>query len=105
MEWNRESIAAAIVGTGGAWMLGSALLRERANRLNSVQRRGLVLAGAGFLIIAFAARWLQGYGRMGIACSLAGTTIAMSGVFQLLKERAALRDSARRDSATSDLRD
>jgi hypothetical protein len=97
MEWNRDSVAAAIVGMGGAWMIGSALLGSRSSRMNFVQRRGLVLAGAGFLLTAFAARWMQGYGRIGIACSLGGTAVAMSGLYQLLKERAAKRDSALRD--------
>jgi hypothetical protein len=102
MEWNRDSVAAAIVGMGGAWMIGSALLGSRSSRMSYVQRRGLVLSGAGFLLTAFAARWLQGYGRIGIACSLGGTAVAMSGLYQLLKERAAQRDSAQRDSAMRD---
>jgi hypothetical protein len=91
MEWNRESVATAIVGTGGAWLLGSAVLRNRAGRWNSAQRRGLALSGTGFLLSAAAARFLQDAGRFGIAVSLLGTALAMIGMYALVKERAARR--------------
>ena len=99
MDWNREAVAAAVVGAGGAWMLGSALFSAKAQPMNIGQRRALALSGAGFLITAFAARWMQNFGRVGIACSLAGTVIAMIGMYQLQKERIALRESRLRDAA------
>lgn len=91
MELDRDTIASAVVGTGGAWLLGSALLHGRSGRWNAVQRRGLIYAGAGFLLSAIAARWLQSYGNPGIAVSIVGTLFAMRGMYILIKERAALR--------------
>ena len=55
MDLDRDTIASAIVGTGGAWLLGSAVLHSRSDRWNAMQRRGLVLAGVGFLMSAVAA--------------------------------------------------
>jgi hypothetical protein len=94
MDWNRDSVASGIVGMGGAWMIGSAFLTPGAARLNFIQRRGLVLTGAGFLVNAIAARWLQAYGRAGIACSLTGSALAMVGMNHLLRERTARRAAA-----------
>lgn len=91
VEWDRDTIASAIVGTGGAWLLGSVVLQGRSGRWNAAQRRGLLYAGAGFLLCAMAARWLQGYGNAGIAVSLVGTMLAMRGMYTLVRERAALR--------------
>lgn len=91
MDLDRDTIASAIVGTGGAWLLGSAVLHGRSDRWNATQRRGLVLAGIGFLMSAIAARWLQSYGNRGIAVSLMGTLIAMRGMYILVRERAARR--------------
>lgn len=99
MDWNRESVAATIVAVGGAYMLGTALLAPGAQKLNGVQRRGLALSGAGFLVNVIAVRWLQGYGRIGVLCSLAGTALAMIGMYQLVKERAALEAARRAASA------
>lgn len=87
---DRETVASAIVGTGGAWLLLSALLRARGGRWTAVQRHGMVWAGAGFLLTASAARWLQHTGPRGIAVSLLGTVLAMRGMYLLVKERARL---------------
>lgn len=86
MEWNREAVATFVVGAGGAWMVGAALT-HRGGNFNSAQRRGLFLSGAGFLTCAASARWMQSYGRLGIACSLLGTLTAMMGMYVLMKER------------------
>lgn len=91
MDLDRDTIASAVVGTGGAWLLGSAMFHGRTGRWNQVQRRGLVYAGVGFLLSAIAARWLQEFGNPGIAVSLSGTMLAMRGMYILVKERAALR--------------
>lgn len=98
MIWNREAIAVAIVGTGGAWMVGSALFNNGAKRLNAVQRRGLLLSGIGFIACAASARWLQNAGTAGIACSLAGTVIALTGMYQLMRERAERRATGKTDT-------
>lgn len=86
MNWNREAVATFVVSAGGAWMVGAALT-HRAGNFNAVQRRGLLLSGTGFLICAASARWMQAYGRVGIACSLFGTVTAMMGMYVLMKER------------------
>ncbi len=91
MDLNRDTIASAIVGTGGAWLLGTAVLHGRSGRWNVAQRRGMIYAGIGFLLSAIAARWLQHLGNGGIAVSLAGTMLAMRGMYVLVKERAARR--------------
>lgn len=93
MDLNRETIASAIVGTGGAWLLGSAIVHGRSGRWNAAQRRGLVYAGVGFLLSAIAARWLQPLGNRGIAVSLVGTMLAMRGMYVLVRERAARRSA------------
>ncbi len=95
MDLDRDTIASAIVGTGGAWLLGTAALHGRSGRWNAVQLRGLALSGAGLLMSAVAARWLQGYGNRGIAIALMGTALAMRGMYLLVRERSALRESAR----------
>lgn len=92
MNLDRETIASAIVGTGGAWMLGSALFHGRSGRWNAAQVQGLACAGLGFLMSAAAARWLQETGTRGIAISLAGTVLAMRGMYLLVRERAARRE-------------
>ncbi|MES2524553.1 MAG: hypothetical protein V4617_17775 [Gemmatimonadota bacterium] len=92
MDFDRDTVASAIVGTGGAWLLGSAILHRRSGRWNAAQLQGLALAGAGFLLSAVAARWLQGLGARGIAVSLVGTILAMRGMYLLVRERAARRD-------------
>ena len=89
MDLDRDTLASAIVGTGGAWLLGSAFYQSRSGRLNGVQLQGLVLAGVGFLMSAGAARWLQHTGPRGIAVSLLGTIFAMRGMYLLVRERAA----------------
>lgn len=91
MNWDRDTMASALVGTGGAWLLGSALLYGRTDRWNRAQVRGLVYAGLGFLTSAIAARWLQSYGNRGIAVSMVGTMLAMRGMYILVRERAARR--------------
>jgi len=93
VDMDRDTIASAIVGTGGAWLLGSAVLLGRSGRWNTVQRRGMIYAGVGFLLSAVAARWLQPMGNRGIAISLVGTILAMRGMYILIKERAARRES------------
>ncbi len=95
MDLDRDTVASAIVGTGGAWLLGSAVFHGRGGRWNAVQRRGLVYAGIGFLLSAIAARWLQRFGNPGIAVSLVGTMLAMRGMYILVKERAAQRAEKR----------
>jgi hypothetical protein len=95
MDLDRDTIASAIVGTGGAWLLGSALVHGRSDRWNAAQVRGLVFTGVGFLLSAVAARWLQPLGNRGIAVSLVGTMLALRGMYVLVKERAAKRDAAR----------
>jgi hypothetical protein len=89
MDFDRDTLASAIVGTGGAWLLGSALYQLRAGRPNATQIRGLVLAGLGFLMSAGAARWLQHTGPRGVAVSLLGTIFAMRGMYLLVRDRVA----------------
>lgn len=95
MDLDRESVATAIVGTGGAWLLGSAMLNARTGRWNARQLRGLCYAGVGFLLSAAAARWLQHTGPRGIAASLVGTMLAMRGMYLLVRERAGQQDAHR----------
>lgn len=97
MEWNGEAITTAVVGAGGAWMVGAGLT-HRGGNFNSIQRRGLLLSGIGFLTSAASARWLQGYGKMGMACSLLGTMVAMMGMYVLVKERSERRAAKESDS-------
>jgi hypothetical protein len=89
MDFDRETVASAFVATGGAWLLGSAAFRRKSGRWNAAQLRGMSYAGAGFLLSAASARWLQPLGNRGIAVSLVGTTLAMRGMYTLLRERAA----------------
>jgi uncharacterized membrane protein YfcA len=89
MDLDRDTVASAIVGTGGAWLLGSAALHSRSGRWNRTELRGLVYAGAGFLMSAAASRWLQHLGNRGIAISLVGTLFALRGMYLLVRERAA----------------
>jgi hypothetical protein len=89
MDFDRDTVASAIVGTGGAWLLGSAMLHSRSGKWNSLQLKGLVYAGVGFLMSAAAARWLQDTGNRGIALSLVGTLFALRGMYLLVRERAA----------------
>ena len=91
MDLDRETLASAMVGTGGAWLLGSALFQRRSGRWNAAQLRGMIYAGIGFLMSAAAARWLQQAGNRGIAVSLIGTMLAMRGMYTLVRERAARR--------------
>ena len=88
---DRDTIASAVVATGGAWLLASAVLNGRSGRWNAAQVRGLLYAGAGFLASAAASRWLQASGPRGAAVSLVGTVFAMRGMFILVRERAARR--------------
>lgn len=88
MLLDRDTIASTLVASGGAWVLGSALLHSRSGKWSSAQRRGLVYAGVGFLMSAAAARWLQHTGNRGVAISIAGTIFAMRGMYILLRERA-----------------
>lgn len=97
MVWNGEAIATAIVGAGGAWMVGAALT-HRGGNFTAAQRRGLLLSGGGFLMSAGSARWLQSYGRVGIACSLVGTMTAMAGMYLLVRERTERRAAAESES-------
>jgi hypothetical protein len=39
MDFDRDTLASAIVGTGGAWLLGSALYQLRAGRANGAEHR------------------------------------------------------------------
>lgn len=98
MNFDRDTLASAVVGSGGAWMLASALYHARSGRFTSAQLKGLVYAGGGFLMSAAAARWLQHTGPRGIAVSLMGTFFAMRGMYLLVRERAA-RNAAAQDAA------
>ncbi len=91
MDLDRETIAAALVGTGGAWLLGAAILNGKSGAWNRNQVKGLLFAGVGFIMSAAAARWLQHWGNGGIAVSLVGTLFAMRGMLILVRERAARR--------------
>lgn len=95
MDLDRDTIASAIVGTGGAWLIGSAALHSRSGRWTPPQLRGMVFTGVGFLTSAVAARWLQDLGNVGIAISLVGTMLAMRGMYILVRERAARRKADR----------
>ncbi len=97
MTVDRETIASALVATGGAWLLGSAVFGGRPGRWNSAQRRAMAYAGIGFLMSAASARWLQHLGNRGIAVSLVGTMLAMRGMYTLVRERAARRASEKPD--------
>lgn len=91
MALDRDTIASALVGTGGAWLIGSAVLNARSYGWNRAQVKGLLFAGTGFIMSAAAARWLQHWGNGGIAVSLVGTLFAMRGMYMLVRERAARR--------------
>jgi len=91
MVLDREMIASALVGTGGAWLIGSAVLNGRTGGWNTTQVKGLLFTGTGFIMSAAAARWLQNWGNGGIAVSLVGTLFAMRGMYMLVRERAARR--------------
>ncbi len=97
MPLDRDTLAAALVGTGGAWLLGTAALHGNSDRWNRAQVKGLVFAGAGFLLSAIAARYLQHLGTRGIAISLVGTLFAMRGMYILVRERAARRAQSMSD--------
>ncbi len=86
-----ETLAAALLATAGAWLLGAVLLQGRRGRWTPAERGGLALSGMGFLVIAGAARWLQPTGGVGEGVALAGTLVAMRGMYLLLKARAARR--------------
>jgi hypothetical protein len=96
MELDRDTVATAIVGTGGAWMLGAAVLNSRSGHWNAAQLKGLVLAGTGFLMTAAAAHYLQSEGVRGIAVSLLGTALAMRGMYMLVRERLASKQAERK---------
>jgi hypothetical protein len=95
MDFDRDTIASTVVGTGGAWLLASALFHARAGarpgRWNSVQLKGLAYAGGGFLMSAAASRWLQHTGARGVGISLMGTLFALRGMYLLVRERAAAK--------------
>ncbi|MBL0940037.1 MAG: hypothetical protein IBJ03_14175 [Gemmatimonadaceae bacterium] len=97
MEFDRDTVATAIVGTGGAWMLGAAALHSRSGHWNATQLKGLVMAGSGFLMTAAAAHYLQSEGVRGIAVSLFGTGLAMRGMFLLVRERLASKSTRPRE--------
>ncbi|HEY0930936.1 MAG TPA: hypothetical protein VGE27_13520 [Gemmatimonas sp.] len=103
MDLDRDTVASAVVGTGGAWLLGSAVVHAQSGKWNSAQLKGLVYAGAGLLMTAAAQRWLQHTGNRGIAISLMGTMFAMRGMYLLVRERAAERaaERARQSADTS----
>lgn len=100
MEWDRDTLAAAVVGTGGAWLLGFAVFHGRSGRWTVLQVQGMYYAGAGFLMSAAAARWLQHTGPRGMAFSLVGTMLAMRGMYLLVRERGREREA--RSDATRD---
>lgn len=91
LDLDRETVASAIVGTGGALLLGNALLNARSGKYPGAQLKGLIYAGGGFLMSAAAARWLSHTGNRGMAISFMGTLFALRGMYILLRERAAER--------------
>ena len=95
MDFDRDTLASAVLGSAGAWLLGSAFLHSRSGKWNSAQLKGLVYAGGGFLMSAAAARWLQHTGNRGVAISLVGTLFAMRGMYLLMRERAARHAATR----------
>jgi len=99
MELDRDTVATAIVGTGGAWMLGAAALHSRSGQWNANQLKGLVMAGCGFLMTAAAAHYLQSEGVRGIAVSLLGTALAMRGMYVLVRERLASKSARSKRSS------
>ena len=101
MELDRDTVATAIVGTGGAWMLGAAVLNSRNGHWNANQLKGLVMAGCGFLMTAAAAHYLQSEGVRGIAVSLLGTALAMRGMLLLVRERLASKSARGKRSSGS----
>ncbi|WP_434478618.1 hypothetical protein [Gemmatimonas sp.] len=95
MPLDRETLASTVLATGGAWLLGLALVHSRSGKWNGVQLKGMVYVGGGFLLSAAAARWLQHTGPRGGAVSLMGTMFAMRGMYLLIRERAAQQAATR----------
>lgn len=93
MNFDRETIASAIVGTAGAWLVGLAAVHARTGRWNATQRRWLYVTGVGFLMSAIATRWLQPFNNRGIAVSILGTVLAMRGMYGLVRARIARRNA------------
>lgn len=63
MHFDRDTIASAIVGSGGAWRFGAALRHAQSGQFGGTQLAELFYAGVGFLTSAAAARWLQHTGN------------------------------------------
>jgi uncharacterized membrane protein YfcA len=95
MDFDRDTLASAVLGSAGAWLLGSAFLHSRSGKWNSAQLKGLVYVGGGFLMSAASAWWLQHTGNRGVAISLVGTLFAMRGMYMLMRERAAQHAATR----------
>jgi hypothetical protein len=95
MLLDRDTLATAVVGTGGAWLLATALLHGHTGRYSAAERRGLLYAGAGFLLSAVAARWLRHLGVAGVVVSLTGTLVALRGMYLLVRARAARREQGK----------
>jgi hypothetical protein len=88
---DRERLLITAVGTGGAYLLLAAMLEARAAHQATAQARALALAGVGFMLSAYAAYALQGYGARGAAVGLVGAACAMAGSLRLVRERAERR--------------
>ncbi|MCU0647703.1 MAG: hypothetical protein MUF00_06890 [Gemmatimonadaceae bacterium] len=94
---DRDRALITLVGTGGAYLLLAAILEARAAHQATAQARALALAGVGFMLSAYAAYALQGYGARGAAVGLLGVACAMAGSMRLVRERAARRRDRERD--------
>jgi peptidoglycan/LPS O-acetylase OafA/YrhL len=93
---DRDRILITLVGTGGAYLLLAAMFEVRAAHQANAQARALALAGVGFLLSAYAAYALQGYGMRGAAVGLLGVACAMTGSLRLVRQRAEKRERERR---------
>ncbi|MFO0093721.1 MAG: hypothetical protein ACK54K_05375, partial [Gemmatimonadaceae bacterium] len=91
MDLDRDTVASALVGTGGVWLLGTAALQAQSGKWNRTQQKGLIYSGAGFLLSAAASHFLRDMGPRGVGISLVGTLFAMRGMYLLVRERAAAR--------------
>ena len=95
---DRDRVLHALVGGGGALLLAYAAWARAHGRANVAQLRGLVAAGAGFLLSTYASLELRDQGAPGIAVSLLGSVLVLWGALRLVRERQQERErAARRD--------
>lgn len=84
---DRETALHATVGGGGMLLLAYAAWAHAHGRVSAAQRRGLVAAGAGFLLSTAASLELRDHGVRGIAVSLLGTALVLWGGRTLVRAR------------------